>query len=70
MRSFIFVSGDSLTFKEQPDGSYQAAVDVLAMTFDDAGVPIDRRSRFQNIVVSRANYRSTIEHVLCKHRTR
>jgi len=64
MRSFIFVSGDSLTFKEQPDGSYQAAVDVLAMTFDDAGVPIDRRSRFQNIVVSRANYRSTIKHGL------
>ena len=64
MRSFIFVRGDSLTFKEQPDGSYQAAVDVLAMTFDDAGVPVDRRSRSQDIVVPRAKYRTALEHGL------
>jgi hypothetical protein len=61
VRSFIFVSGNSLTFKEQPDGSYKAAVDVLAVTFDDAGVPVDRRSRSQDIVVPRAKYQTARE---------
>jgi VWFA-related protein len=61
MRSFIFVSGDSLSFKEQTDGSYKAAVDVLAMTFDDGGVPVDRRSRSQDIVVPRSQYQTALE---------
>lgn len=60
MRSFIFVSGDSLSFKEQPDGSYHAAVDVLAMTFDDGGVPVDRRSRSQEIIVPRSQYQTAL----------
>jgi len=64
MRSFIFVKGNSLTFREQPDGSYHAAVDVLAMTFDDAGVPVDQRSRSQEIVVPRAQYQSALDHGL------
>src|SRR2546423_116356 len=53
MRSFIFVDGHSLSFKEQPDGSYRAAVEVLAMTFDDAGGPLRRRWRMASVVVSR-----------------
>ena len=61
MRSLIFVNAKSLTFKEQPDGSYRAAVDVLAMTFDDGGIPVDRRSRTQEIVVPRAEYRAALD---------
>jgi VWFA-related protein len=61
MRSFIFVSGKSLTFEEQADGSYRAAVDVLAMTFDDGGIPVDRRSRAQDIVVPREQYRAALD---------
>jgi VWFA-related protein len=61
MRSFIFVNGKSLTFKEQADGSYRATVDVLAMTFDDAGISVDRRSRAQDIVVPREQYRVAMD---------
>ena len=62
VRSFIFVNGNSLTFNERGDGTYAAAVDVLAMTFDDSGIPIDQRSRFQEIVVPRSEYKAIVEH--------
>jgi hypothetical protein len=60
MRSFIYVSGRSLSFKEDADGSYRAALDVLAMTFNDQGYAVDRRSRSQDIVVPRAQYQSAL----------
>ncbi|HMG76164.1 MAG TPA: VWA domain-containing protein [Pyrinomonadaceae bacterium] len=61
MRSLIFVNARSLTFQEQPDGSYHASVDVLAMTFDDGGIPVDRRSRTQEIIVPHAEYRAALD---------
>ena len=64
MRSFIYVSGRSLSFKEEPNGSYRAALDVLAMTFNDQGMAVDRRSRSQDIVVPRAQYQSALENGL------
>lgn len=64
MRSFIYVSGQSLTFKEGADGSYRAALDLLAMTFNDQGMAVDRRSRSQEIVVPRAQYQSALENGL------
>jgi len=64
MRSFIYVGGHSLTFKEEADGSYRAALDVLAMTFNDQGLAVDRRSRSQEILVPRAQYQSALENGL------
>jgi VWFA-related protein len=64
MRSFIYVSGRSLNFKEEADGSYRAALDVLAMTFNDQGFAVDRRSRSQDIVVPRSQYQSALENGL------
>ena len=61
MRSFIYVDGGSLTFQEQPDGSYRASVDVLAVTFDDAGTPVDMRSRAESVVVRGDDYRRAAE---------
>lgn len=61
VRSFIFVNGKSLTFNERGDGTYAAAVDVLAMTFDDSGIAIDQRSRFQEIVVPRSEYQAMVK---------
>ena len=60
MRSFIYVDAHSLDFHEDANGVYRAAIDVLAMTFDDRGVPVDRRSRSQEIAVPRAQYQSTL----------
>ncbi len=61
MRSFIHVDGGSLSFQEQPDGSHRASVDVLAMTFDDAGTPVDMRSRTESVVVRGDEYRRAVE---------
>jgi VWFA-related protein len=61
MRSFIYVDGGSLSFEEQPDGSRRASVDVLAMTFDDAGTPVDMRSRTESVVVRGDDYRRAVE---------
>jgi VWFA-related protein len=61
MRSFIYVDGRSLTFEEQPDGSHRASVDVLAMTFDDAGTPVDMRSRTESVAVRGDEYRRAVE---------
>ena len=64
MRSFIYVSGHSLTFKEEPNGDQRATLDVLAMTFNDQGFAVDRRSRSQDIVVPRAQYQAALENGL------
>jgi VWFA-related protein len=61
MRSFIYVDGRSLNFQEQPDGSHLASVDVLAMTFDDAGTPVDMRSRTESVNVRGDEYRRAVE---------
>jgi VWFA-related protein len=61
MRSFIYVDGRSLSFQEQPDGSHRASVDVLAMTFDDVGTPVDMRSRAESVVVRGDDYRRAVE---------
>jgi VWFA-related protein len=61
MRSFIYVDGGSLNFQEQPDGSHRASVDVLAMTFDDTGTPVDMRSRTESVVVRGDEYRRAVE---------
>ena len=61
MRSFIYVDGSSLSFQDQPDGSHRATVDVLAVTFDDAGTPVDMRSRAESVVVRGDEYRRAVE---------
>ncbi|MGB8507475.1 MAG: VWA domain-containing protein, partial [Pyrinomonadaceae bacterium] len=61
MRSFIYVDGHSLKFEEQPDGSYKSTVDVLAMTFDDGGMPVDNRLRTESVTVKREQYRTALQ---------
>ena len=61
MRSFIYVDGRSVAFKEEADGTYRAALDILAMTFNDQGFPVDQRSRSQEIVLPRAQYQTMLE---------
>lgn len=38
MRSFIHIKGGNINFAVQPDGSYKAEFNVLALIFDDNGV--------------------------------
>ena len=57
VRSLIHVSGNSLSFTGQPDGTHQASVDVAAVTFDDQGVAIDQRFRTETLKVKDDEYR-------------
>ena len=41
MRSLLYIDGRDLTFKPQPDGTYAAQLDLLALTFGDEGQALD-----------------------------
>ena len=41
MRSLLYIDGQNLTFKQQPDGTYRSDMDVLALTFGEAGQAVD-----------------------------
>jgi VWFA-related protein len=56
VRSLIYVSGNSLTFTDAPEGAHKASVDVAAVTFDDAGLVVDQRFRTETVVVRGNEY--------------
>src|SRR5258705_7913674 len=56
VRSLIYVSGKSLTFTDQPDGTHKASVDVAAVTFDDGGLVVDQRFRTETVMVRGDDY--------------
>jgi len=60
VRSFIHVSGDSLTFATEPDGSRKATVDVAAVTFDDSGLIVDQRFRTETVAVRGDEYKAAL----------
>jgi VWFA-related protein len=64
MRSLIYVDARSLNFIEQPDGSRQANVDVVAMTFGDDGLVVDQRTRTEAVVVRGAQYEQALKNGL------
>jgi VWFA-related protein len=64
MRSLIYVDARSLTFTEQADGSHQANVDVVAMTFGDDGMAVDQRTRTEAVIVRGAQYEQALKNGL------
>jgi VWFA-related protein len=64
MRSLIYVDARTLNFKEQPDGSRQANVDVVAMTFGDDGLVVDQRTRTEAVIVRGAQYEQALKNGL------
>lgn len=60
VRSFIHVSGDSLTFSSESDGSRKATVDVAAVTFDDSGLVVDQRFRTETVAVRGDEYQAAL----------
>jgi VWFA-related protein len=64
MRSLIYVDARTLNFVEQPDGSRQANVDVVAMTFGDDGVAVDQRTRTEAVIVRGAQYEQALKNGL------
>ena len=60
VRSLIHVTGDSLKFTDEPDGTHKATVDVAAMTFDDGGLIVDQRFRTETVRVRDEQYRAAL----------
>lgn len=44
LRSLLYIKASDLTFTEQPDGWHQSVIDLIAMTFGDNGIVVDRLS--------------------------
>lgn len=60
MRSLLHIDADDLVFAKQPDGSYLANIDVLAVTFGDAGQVIDRVDRTDTVRVEAGGYENVL----------
>jgi VWFA-related protein len=60
MRSFLHISADDLAFARQADDSYLANIDVLAVTFGDAGQVIDRVDSTDAVHVEAGSYEKVL----------
>jgi hypothetical protein len=60
MRSLLHINADDLAFAKQPDGAYLANIDVLAVTFGDAGQVIDRVDRVDAVRVEAGGYEKVL----------
>ena len=54
MQALVHINPADLTFAEKPDGSSEAMIDVMAVTFGDNGKPIDQDDRAYRIQVAAA----------------
>ena len=44
VHSFLHINAGDLTFKKQQNGDYQATFDILAISYGDNGVPVDKNN--------------------------
>jgi VWFA-related protein len=62
VRSLLHVDAKDLKFTSEPDGSYKASFDVLAMSFGENGVPVDQISRTYTITVKKEGLQPLLDH--------
>ncbi|HEV7889764.1 MAG TPA: VWA domain-containing protein [Pyrinomonadaceae bacterium] len=60
MRSLLHIDAADLAFAKQADGSYLAGIDVLAVTFGDAGQVIDSVDRTDTVRVEASGYEKVL----------
>jgi VWFA-related protein len=60
IRSLLHVEGDDVTFHPQPDGTYRAVLDVVALTFGVNGRPVGEANVTHTITVKPENYEKTL----------
>lgn len=56
MRSLLHVKASDLTFAEEPDGWHKASFDILALTFGDNGIVVDRLGKTHTMRVKGKTY--------------
>ncbi len=51
VHSFLHIDAADLTFKKQENGDYQAKFDILAISYGDNGVPVDKNNAMGSTIV-------------------
>jgi hypothetical protein len=62
MRSLLHIDAGNLTFAKEADGTYSAGIDVLAVTFGDAGQVINEVNRTDTVRVEAKNYEALVRY--------
>jgi hypothetical protein len=57
VRSLLHVDARDLKFTDEPNGTHKAVFDVLAISFGENGLPIDRISKTYTLTLENKNYR-------------
>jgi VWFA-related protein len=61
LRSFLHIRTQDLTFKDQSNGTQQAVFDLMAITFDGNGAPVDRIGRTYTVDLDRETYARAVQ---------
>lgn len=61
MRSLFHIKASDLTFTKNPDGSHQSEIDLVAMTFGDNGIVVDRMAYTHALRLTPSLYESAIK---------
>jgi hypothetical protein len=61
VRSFVYIDGHDLTFKQQPDGSYQSIIDVVALTFGVKGLVVSEANVTHTLTVKEEAYQRIMQ---------
>lgn len=61
VRSLMHIDGRDLTFRKQPDGTYKAVIDVVALVFGAKGVVVNEANMTQTVTVTENAYRRVLE---------
>lgn len=51
VHSFLHIDATDLTFKKQENGDYKASFDILAISYGDNGVPVDKNNAVGSTIV-------------------
>ena len=57
MRSLLHIDGRDLTFKEEPDGWYRISFEIMAVTFGENGITVDRYDSMDSLKVRDDGYK-------------
>lgn len=60
LRSFLHIAAKDLKFEQQPNGKLKAEFDILAMSFGDNGVPVDKQDITAFLDISPEEHRKIV----------
>ena len=61
IRALVYIDANDLKFTETTDGKRKASFDLIAMTFGDNGVPVDKLSKNYTIEVNEKVYQNLLK---------